>query len=163
MRSKTYRRWCAGVGLAGLVVAATVVPAGAHSTPVVSAPIVDGLAAPLQFEVEHGKVLVAQSFSGTVSQIDRDGTRTDLFNDPHLIERGFVHRIHHDELGEVPLLGWPARMSASQVPIVAAPVLGKHTADVVAQDLGLSAGEIASLRAKGVLGPEREAPARREA
>ena len=55
-----------------------------------------------------------------------------------------------------------SRMSASRVPIVAAPVLGKHTAEVVAQDLGLSDDAIATLRAKGVLGPEREAPVRRE-
>lgn len=88
---------------------------------------------------------------------------TDLFNDPHLIERGFVHKVHHEELGDVPLLGWPPRMSESSVPIVAAPVLGKHSAEVVAKDLGLSAEDIAQLRKKGVLGPEREAPTRREA
>lgn len=88
---------------------------------------------------------------------------TDLFNDPHLIERGFVHKIRHEELGEVPLLGWPPRMSASHVPIVAAPVLGRHTAEVIAQDLGLTPDDIAELRSRGILGPEREAPARREA
>lgn len=87
---------------------------------------------------------------------------TDLFTDSHLVERGFVHKIRHEELGDVPLLGWPPRMSASRVPIVAAPVLGKHTAEVMARDLGLSNDEIATLRAKGILGPEREAPARRE-
>jgi formyl-CoA transferase len=87
---------------------------------------------------------------------------TDLFTDPHLLERGFVHKVRHEELGHVPLLGWPPRMSASHVPIVAAPVLGKHSAEVVAQDLGLSDAEIAALRARGVLGPEREAPVRRE-
>jgi crotonobetainyl-CoA:carnitine CoA-transferase CaiB-like acyl-CoA transferase len=78
------------------------------------------------------------------------------------VERGFVHKIRHEELGDVPLLGWPPRMSGSQVPIVAAPVLGKHTAEVMARDLGLSEDEIAALRSKGILGPEREAPARRE-
>jgi hypothetical protein len=49
----------------------------------VSDPIVDGLAGPLQFEVSaRGTILVAQSFSGTVSSVARDGTVTDLFNDP---------------------------------------------------------------------------------
>jgi formyl-CoA transferase len=86
---------------------------------------------------------------------------TDLFSDPHLQSRGFVHRVRHEELGEVRLLGWPARMSESSVPIVASPLLGKHTAGVLAQDLGLSEADIAELRARGVLGPEREAPARR--
>jgi hypothetical protein len=51
--------------------------------PVVSDPLFDGLAGPLQFEVSPGgKVLVGQSFSGTVSTIGRNGNLTDLFNDP---------------------------------------------------------------------------------
>ena len=28
----------------------------------------------------------------------------DLYTDPHLIERGFVHHIEHEELGMIPLL-----------------------------------------------------------
>jgi hypothetical protein len=83
MRGKNLRKLCAAVGVVGLVVAATATGASAHRAPVVSAPIVDGLAGPLQFEVGHdGKVLVGQSFSGTVSTVDRNGTVTDLFNDP---------------------------------------------------------------------------------
>lgn len=80
---------------------------------------------------------------------------TDLFTDPHLESRGFLHRVHHEELGEVPLLGWPARLSASDVPIKAAPVLGKHTIEVMAEDLGLSADEVESMRNDGILGSER--------
>jgi hypothetical protein len=73
----------AAVGTAVLVLGATATSASAHHGPVVSDPIYDGLAAPLQFEVSNsGKVLVAQSFSGTVSTIDRHGVITDLFNDP---------------------------------------------------------------------------------
>ena len=42
-----------------------------------------GSSAPLQFEVQpSGKVLVGQSFSGTVSLIGRHGGVFDLFNDP---------------------------------------------------------------------------------
>ncbi|MCU1361970.1 MAG: hypothetical protein JWN99_3259 [Ilumatobacteraceae bacterium] len=65
-----------------LLIAASATTASANHGPVVSDPIVDGLAGPLQFEVNNGKVLVAQSFSGTVSTIDRRGNVTDLFNDP---------------------------------------------------------------------------------
>jgi hypothetical protein len=83
MRSKGLRRWCAAIAVVGLVVAATATGASAHGAPVVSDPIVDGLAGPLQFEVSpSGKVLVGQSFAGIVSTVDRDGTLTDLFNDP---------------------------------------------------------------------------------
>ena len=55
---------------------------GGHA-PVVSAPLADGLAGPLQIDVgRDGKVLVGQSFSGTVSTVDRKGHVSDLFNDP---------------------------------------------------------------------------------
>lgn len=80
---------------------------------------------------------------------------TDLFNDPHLAARGFLHKIQHEELGEVPLLGWPARLSESQVPIVAAPLLGKHTVEVLTDDLGIDAAELTRLREAGIVGKER--------
>lgn len=82
----------------------------------------------------------------------------DLFNDPHLLERGFVHKIDHEELGPVPLLGWPARMSASHVDIEASPVLGKHTDEVLTQDLGFSSKDLQALRAAGIIGAERLMP-----
>ncbi len=78
----------------------------------------------------------------------------DLYHDPHLLERGFIHKVNHDELGEITLLGWPARMSESQVDIQAAPLLGKHTDEVLAEDLGLSDSDIDSLRTAGAIGNE---------
>jgi hypothetical protein len=73
----------AAVGTAVLVLGATSASASAHHGPVVSDPIYDGLAGPLQFEVSNsGKLLVAQSFSGTVSTISRNGAIEDLFNEP---------------------------------------------------------------------------------
>jgi len=77
-------RWTAGIAVAVLLGSgAGAGAASASREPVVSDPIVDGLAGPLQFEVSTtGKVLVGQSFSGTVSSIDRKGNLADLFNDP---------------------------------------------------------------------------------
>jgi crotonobetainyl-CoA:carnitine CoA-transferase CaiB-like acyl-CoA transferase len=49
-------------------------------------------------------------------------------------------------------LGWPARLSESEVPIKAAALLGKHTVEVVAADLGLSESEVDKLREKGAFG-----------
>lgn len=82
------RKMARRVGVLGAAAAAFLMgmPAASASSaghaPVVSDPIVDGLAGPLQFQVDHGRILVAQSFSGTVSRIGRDGAVTDLFNDP---------------------------------------------------------------------------------
>lgn len=75
----------------------------------------------------------------------------DLFNDPHLVSRGFIHTVEHEEQGPVPLLGWPARMSESEVPIQAAPVLGRHTEEVLTEDLGLDASDLETLRNQGTI------------
>lgn len=78
----------------------------------------------------------------------------DLFEDPHLQERGFIHEIKHPIHGKIRLLGWPARMSESETNITAAPQLGEHTAEVIATDLGLTAEEIHEFRQQGILGNE---------
>ena len=75
----------------------------------------------------------------------------DLFNDPHLIERGFVQSVEHDLLGTVSLLGWPARMSASHVDMIAAPLLGQHTTEVLKEDLKLDDEALGRLREGGVI------------
>ena len=72
----------------------------------------------------------------------------ELHTDRHLVERGFVQRIEHPFHGEVPLLGFAPRMSASEVPLRAAPRLGEHTSQVLGDELGLSEAELRSLRAE---------------
>ena len=52
---------------------------------------------------------------------------------------------------------WAALYSKSKVPLRAAPLLGEHTAEVLAADLGLDAADIAALREAGTVGP-RELP-----
>lgn len=76
----------------------------------------------------------------------------DLFTDEHLMARGFIHEVEHDERGRVRLLGQPVRLSGSQVDIKAAPPLGKHTSEVVAADLGVSDEEMSRLKAAGAFG-----------
>ena len=82
---------------------------------------------------------------------------SDLFTDPHLLARDFVHTVQHAEHGDVRLLRWPARMSKSDVAMTGAPLLGEHTDQVLAEDLGLGRGEIDALRAEGALGTEAQA------
>jgi formyl-CoA transferase len=76
----------------------------------------------------------------------------DLFSDPHLNERGFVHQISPgDGKPDITLLGWPARMSNSDVPMELAPGLGEHTQAVLATELGLSEEAVAQLITDGVV------------
>ena len=78
----------------------------------------------------------------------------ELYTDPHLLERGFVHEIHHAHYGNIKLLGWPAKMSKSKVAISPAPLLGQHTDEVLRDDLGFDDAAIARLRAAGAIGSE---------
>ena len=75
----------------------------------------------------------------------------DLYENEHLRERGFIHEIDHPKHGRVRLLGWPARMSESSVPIQPAPLLGEHSEQVLAADLGLDATKLAELVRDGVI------------
>ncbi len=76
----------------------------------------------------------------------------DLFHDPHLKQRGLIQQVEHPVDGERLLLGNPIRMSKSQVPLKAAPLLGDNTDTVLACDLRLSDEQIAALREKGIVG-----------
>src|SRR5690606_23242278 len=69
----------------------------------------------------------------------------DLFTDPHLTERGLIQRVQHESGGERLVMGNPLRMSASQVELKAAPVLGRHTDEVLCADLELDAEALEQL------------------
>ena len=45
-------------------------------------------------------------------------------------------------------------MSESKVPIQAAPLLGQHTDELMAEDLGMKQADIDALREEGVIGKE---------
>ena len=77
---------------------------------------------------------------------------SELFTDPHLVERGLIETVEHPTAGAVRLMGQPVRMSGSEVPLVAAPLLGQHTDDVLQADLCLATDELAALRERGVVG-----------
>ena len=62
-----------------------------------------------------------------------------------------MHTVEHEEHGTIRLLGWPARMSRSQVPIKAAPRLGRDTREVIAADLGLAPESVDALVEAGVV------------
>jgi len=75
-----------------------------------------------------------------------------VFTDPHVVARGLASRIEHETLGSVPTVASPLRLSATPVTYAAAPPrLGEHTDSVLADALGLSPDEIASLRSRGIV------------
>jgi formyl-CoA transferase len=76
----------------------------------------------------------------------------ELHCDPHLLERGFIRNVEHPIHGEVPLLGFGPRLSASDVAIQRAPLLGEHTREVLETELGLQAEALQSLEDSGAIG-----------
>jgi crotonobetainyl-CoA:carnitine CoA-transferase CaiB-like acyl-CoA transferase len=77
----------------------------------------------------------------------------ELLDDPHLEARGFFWEIDHPEAGRHRYAGQPIRLSATPAGVHRpAPLLGQHNAEVLGGMLGLSAEELAELRAKEVIG-----------
>ena len=75
----------------------------------------------------------------------------ELSDDPHLRDSGMFPLVHHPTRGQFRMPGWPVRMSASEVPVVAAPLLGEHNGEVFGQLLGLGPEDLARLSAEGVI------------
>ena len=75
----------------------------------------------------------------------------DLFENPHLLARGFIREIEHEKLGKLPMLDAPLRLSASPVELRAAPLLGRHTAEVLRTDLGADDARLRDLRERRVI------------
>ena len=75
----------------------------------------------------------------------------DLFTSAHLKERDFIQEVEHPEAGTVQLMRNPIRMSESDVPLTAAPMLGDATDRVLASDLGLDEEAVEALKAEGVV------------
>jgi formyl-CoA transferase len=75
----------------------------------------------------------------------------DIFDDKHLKARGAIMTINHPERGEVRLPGPVVRLSRSDVVVEPAPLLGEHTEQVLAAELGLGTADVERLAGKGVL------------
>jgi formyl-CoA transferase len=75
----------------------------------------------------------------------------EVMHDPHLRARGFIEEVEHPVEGSVTLMRSPLRMSKSNVPLRAAPLMGADTEAVLMAELGLDAGAIAELRMAGTI------------
>jgi crotonobetainyl-CoA:carnitine CoA-transferase CaiB-like acyl-CoA transferase len=126
------------------------------------------LAADPRFEKNQGRVANRGELEGileqTIGALDREpllkrleeadvpatpvNTVDQVMNDPQTAERGIVQRVTHPKLGEIPVVGTPLHFSRMSPGVRrAAPLRGEHT-DTILADLGYSAAEIETLRAK---------------
>lgn len=83
---------------------------------------------------------------GPINTVDR------VFADPHVQARGLQKTVPHSGQGTLPSVASPLRLSDSPVSYDRGPpLLGEHTDEVLAEQLGFDAGRLAALRKKGVI------------
>lgn len=79
-------------------------------------------------------------------------TLADVFADPHVQARQMMLEMQHGSGATVKVIANPVKLSATPPTYRSAPpVLGEHTEEVLTGLLGMSAEEIAALRAKAIL------------
>ncbi|MDB5079733.1 MAG: putative L-carnitine dehydrogenase [Chloroflexi bacterium] len=83
---------------------------------------------------------------GTIKTLDK------VFDDPQTQALKIVHEIQHPTAGSIKLVGSPMHLSETPTQInYAPPLLGQHTAELLEEVLGYSAGEISRLRDEAVI------------
>lgn len=79
-------------------------------------------------------------------------TIAQVFDDPHVRQRGLQIAMEHPGAGPIPLVANPIRLSKTPVEYrMPPPMLGEHTQDVLQTVLGLDASRMAALRAAGII------------
>jgi CoA:oxalate CoA-transferase len=79
-------------------------------------------------------------------------TAPEVMADPHMHERGMLEEIEHPELGRITVPTTPLRLHGlGKAPAAPSPKVGQHNAEIYGGWLGLSADEIAALKAEGVI------------
>ena len=83
---------------------------------------------------------------GPVNTLDQ------VFEDPQVLARGMKQSVQHPSLGDVPTVGNPIRLKLTPVSYrTAPPLLGEQSKQVLEKIVGLSSGEIESLRERGIV------------
>jgi len=75
----------------------------------------------------------------------------ELSHDPFLRKRGMFATVNHPTRGDFTMPGWPVKMSDSQVPVTAAPLLGQHNEEVYGELLGYKPDKVKKLRKEQVI------------
>lgn len=75
----------------------------------------------------------------------------ELRDDENLRKRGMFVTVKHPTRGDFTMPAWPVKMSASHVPLSAAPLLGQHNTEVLGEMLGYTPEQVAGLKSEKVI------------
>ena len=81
----------------------------------------------------------------------------EIAEDEGLYATGTLVKVDHPERGEYISVGCPIKLSASPAVVTRSPLLGEHTAEILADVLGYSADEMAEIIASGAVGEVKAA------
>lgn len=76
----------------------------------------------------------------------------EIAEEPSLRETGTIVEVDHPERGKYLTVGNPVKLSESPTDVVRSPLLGEHTDEILKEVIGLSDGEVDTLKATGALG-----------
>lgn len=81
----------------------------------------------------------------------------DSLSEPYFKARNMIRKVTDPMLGELTIPGFPLKFSEfPELPLIEAPLLGQHGAEVLKRHLGLPDSRIAELRAAGILHSENK-------
>jgi formyl-CoA transferase len=84
----------------------------------------------------------------------------EIAEEPSLRKTGTVVEVDHPTRGKYLTVGNPVKMSDSITEVKRSPLLGEHTAEILAKELGYTAAEVAEIKASGAItAPEKGARA----
>ena len=75
----------------------------------------------------------------------------EVLEDPHLRARDMIVDVDYPTRGTYQTVGMPVKLSDSPAEVTRPPLLGEHTAEVLAALCGVSGDEVQKLRAQGVV------------
>jgi crotonobetainyl-CoA:carnitine CoA-transferase CaiB-like acyl-CoA transferase len=79
-------------------------------------------------------------------------TLKEVFSDPHVVAREMLVEMRHGSGADIKVIANPVKLSATPPSYRSAPpLLGEHSDEVLSGLLGMSAGEIAALKEKGIV------------
>jgi crotonobetainyl-CoA:carnitine CoA-transferase CaiB-like acyl-CoA transferase len=79
-------------------------------------------------------------------------TVAEALTDPHTLARDMVRTVKHPTVGDLKMVGIPFRLNDTPATIRRPPpLLGQHTEEILASELGFSAARIAQLRLEKVI------------
>jgi formyl-CoA transferase len=99
---------------------------------------------PAQFWID--RLLAAGVPAGPVNSV------SEVFEDPQVLARQMLIELEHPTIGRLKQTGFPFKFSATPAEArLAPPLLGQHTDELLDELFGLSAEEVAALRAAGTV------------